>query len=157
MERRIAVCFVCLGNICRSPTAEAVFAHRVAQAGLHDRFHLDSAGTGDWHAGEPAHPPTIAAAKKRGIAITHRARVITPADFTRFDHLLVMDRSNHANVLRLARTDAEREKVRLFRSFDPLGDDEAEVPDPYYSGEYEEVLDICERTAEALLVHLTRG
>lgn len=158
MEKsRIAVCFVCLGNICRSPTAEAIFADRVARAGLEARFHLDSAGTGDWHAGETAHPPSIAAAHKRGIAITHRARVITPADFERFDHLLVMDRSNRTNVLRLARSDAERSKVRLFRSFDPEGHEEAEVPDPYYTGGYEEVLDICERTADALLVSLTGG
>lgn len=151
MTDRISICFVCLGNICRSPTAEAVFLHRAAAAGLAQRFVVDSAGTGDWHAGETAHPPALAAAKKRGIVITHRARVVTPEDFTRFDHLLVMDRSNRANVLRLARRDEDRVKVRLFRSFDPLGGDEAEVPDPYYTGQYDEVLDICERTTDALL------
>ncbi len=149
----VSVLFVCLGNICRSPTAEAVFARDVRAAGLEAHFEIDSAGTGDWHAGELAHPPTRALASSRGVEIVHRARQIVRADLGRFDHVLVMDRSNHANVVRLAASDAHREKVRLFRSFE-AGADHDEVPDPYYSGEYARVFEICERASAGLLAHL---
>jgi protein-tyrosine phosphatase len=153
MTERVSVLFVCLGNICRSPTAEAVFARDVAAAGLAHRFTIDSAGTGDWHAGELAHPPTRALASARGVEITHRARQITRADLGRFDHVIVMDRSNHANVLALAEGDDERAKVVLFRSFETSRDDD-EVPDPYYSGEYARVFEICERASSGLLALL---
>lgn len=149
----IHVLFVCLGNICRSPTAEAVFVRDVRAAGLGEHFTIDSAGTGDWHAGELAHPPTRALASSRGIEITHRARQIRPPDLDRFDHVLVMDKSNHQNVLRLARSDAHRAKVQLFRAFE-VGADHDEVPDPYYSGEYARVFEICERASAGLLVHV---
>jgi protein-tyrosine phosphatase len=146
--------FVCLGNICRSPTAEAVFARDVESAGLADRFEIDSAGTGDWHAGELAHPPTRALAESRGVSITHRARQIRREDFDRFDLLVVMDRSNLKNVLALARTEEHRAKVRLFREFEAEAAHHAEVPDPYYSGEFGRVFDICEAASRGLLAHL---
>jgi protein-tyrosine phosphatase len=154
VSQKIGVVFVCLGNICRSPTAEAVFVRDVGAAGLAHRFEIDSAGTGDWHAGELAHPPTRAHAESRGIAITHRARQIRADDFERFDHIVVMDRSNLKNVLALAKTDAHRAKVQLFRAFEPDAEAHAEVPDPYYSGEFARVFDICEAASRGLLAHL---
>jgi protein-tyrosine phosphatase len=153
---RVSVLFVCLGNICRSPTAEAVFVREVRAAGLSHLVHVDSAGTGDWHAGELAHPPTRALASSRGVEITHRARQITRADLDAFDHLVVMDRENRRNVLALASHDAHRSKVRLFREFEQGAGADAEVPDPYYSGEFGLVFDICERASAGLLAHLRR-
>lgn len=147
----VRVLFVCLGNICRSPTAEAVFVRDVRAAGLEAHFEIDSAGTGDWHAGELAHPPTRAHARTRGVEITHRARQIRPADLDGFDHLLVMDASNLKNVLALARSDAQRAKVRLFRDHEPGAEKGAEVPDPYYTGGFAEVFEICERASLGLL------
>lgn len=159
MSKPIGVLFVCLGNICRSPTAEATFVAEVARRGLSHRFHIDSCGTGDWHAGEPAHHETRATAKKRGLEITHRARVLVPEDFERFDWLLVMDESNRANVLRVAPA-PHQHKVALFRRWDPLAESEGpkglEVPDPYYTGEFDRVFDICARTSKSLCDALIR-
>lgn len=157
MSEATGVLFVCLGNICRSPTAEATFIAEVARRGLSHRFRIDSCGTGDWHSGELAHPETRKTAASRGIEITHRARVLRPEDFERFDWLLVMDKSNEKNVLRLAQKPEHRKKVALFRRWDPEGDAHAEVPDPYYSGEFDRVYDICARTSSALLDDLTRS
>lgn len=150
----ISVLFVCLGNICRSPTAEVVFLRDVQAAGLDHAFTIDSAGTGDWHAGEQAHPPARALASSRGVEITHRARQITRADFARFDHVIVMDQSNRTNVLALAKTDEERAKVQLFRAFERGAENDAEVPDPYYSGEFARVFEICEQASAGLLAHV---
>lgn len=149
------VLFVCLGNICRSPTAEAVFAHVVDREGLAHLFEIDSAGTGDWHAGELAHPRTRETAERRGVRITHRARQVRPDDFERFDYLVAMDASNAKNLRALAGHDAHRAKIHLFRDFEggaePAG---REVPDPYYTGQFDEVFDICVRASEGLLAHL---
>src|SRR5882724_4296206 len=90
----VRICFVCMGNICRSPTAEAVMAKLVADAAFGDKVVLDSAGTGGWHAGEPADAHARAAAAKRGVLITHRARQFTKHDLDNFDLVLVMDRNN---------------------------------------------------------------
>lgn len=154
MSEIIRVCFVCLGNICRSPTAEAVFRSHVSTQGLSHRFEIDSAGTGDWHAGEPAHHDTRATAKKRGVEITHRARHWKRADFERYDWILAMDRSNLANLHALAAHDEHRKKVHLFRSFEPDAPALAEVPDPYYTGEFDLVFEICERASAALLARI---
>lgn len=154
MSQKTGVLFVCLGNICRSPTAEAVFLRDVQAAGLEHLFEIDSAGTGDWHAGQLAHPPTRALAESRGVTITHRARQIRPDDFERFHHLVVMDRSNLKNVLALARTDEHRAKVVLFRSFEADADPNHEVPDPYYTGEFDRVFEICEAASQGLLAFL---
>ena len=151
---RVSVLFVCLGNICRSPTAEAVFARDVRAAGLDHLVAIDSAGTGDWHAGQLAHPPTRAHATSRGLEITHRARQITREDLARFDLVIVMDQSNQKNVLALATSDAERAKVKLLRTFEPGAEPDAEVPDPYYSGEYARVFQICEHASLGLLAHV---
>lgn len=153
---RIRICFVCLGNICRSPTAEACFIQHVAGEGLTDRFEIDSAGTGDYHIGKPAHADTRAAAKARGVEITSRARQFVASDFDRFDHIIVMDAQNRANLDRMAPDDAARAKVRLFREFEPGAAKDAEVPDPYYEGGFDRVFDICDAASRGLLEHLRR-
>ena len=152
----VRVCFVCLGNICRSPTAEGVMRHLLARARLSDRVHVESAGTGGWHVGEPADRRSVAHAKRRGVVLDRRAQQLTANYFARFDLLVVADAQNLANVRRLAPSDAERAKVRLLRSFEPGAALGAEVPDPYTGGPdgFEEVLDICERACDGLLAHL---
>jgi len=143
----IRICFVCLGNICRSPTAEAVFLDLVARDGLEDRFVVDSAGTSAHHVGERAHRDTRAAGRERGLEVTSISRQFVKSDFDRFDYVIAMDRDNRANLERL---DPGRE-VHLFRDFDPESPKGAEVPDPYYSGGFTHVLDVCEAAARGLL------
>ena len=129
----VRLLFVCLGNICRSPTAEGVMRHRLEAEGLADRVELDSAGTGAWHIGEPPDPRATAAARDRGVALTGSGRQVAPEDFDRFDLLLAMDEAN-ARALRAAAPDAvAREKVRLLREFDPesVARGDLSVPDPY--------------------------
>jgi protein-tyrosine phosphatase len=147
--------FVCMGNICRSPTAEGVMRHLVREAGLQGRIEVDSAGTGDWHAGDPPDERATAAAARRGIALEGSARTVRPEDFERHDLLLAADRRN-LSVLRSMAPDAEaRAKVRLLREFDPAsaGAPDLDVPDPYYGGAdgFEEVLDLVEAACRGLL------
>jgi protein-tyrosine phosphatase len=146
--------FVCLGNICRSPTAEGVMRHLLAARGLSDLFSVDSAGTGAWHAGQPPDARATRAAARRGIPLSGQARQVRPEDFERFDLVLAMDRDNLRELLRLA-GGSSRHKVRLLRDFQPGGVGQ-EVPDPYYGGEagFEEVLDICEAACAGLLAEL---
>lgn len=149
------VLFVCLGNICRSPLAEAIFKHKVRNLGLDGHFSADSCGTGDYHIGLPPDKRTIQNATKNGIPIDHRARQLHPTDFEKFDHVLVMDESNLRNTLRVA--DARyHEKVRLMRSYDPLAFN-AEVPDPYFGGEdgFQEVFEILDRSMDHFIQQLT--
>jgi protein-tyrosine phosphatase len=147
--------FVCLGNICRSPTGEGVMRHLLREEGLEDAVELDSAGTGDWHVGHAPDPRATAAAKGRGIALEGAARQVTAEDFEAFDLLIAMDRANHADLLALAPDDDARERVRLLREFDPesatTGD--LDVPDPYYGADdgFAEALDIVTRACEGLL------
>jgi protein-tyrosine phosphatase len=154
----VRVCFVCLGNICRSPTAEGVMRHLVERAGLDHAVEIDSAGTDAYHAGEAPDRRAHAAARARGIRLEGRARRFERVDWDRFDYVLAMDSSNHRELERRAPTPAARAKLRLFRSFDPSAPPEASVPDPYYGGAdgFEEVLDICERACGHLLSELTR-
>ncbi|MEM9191506.1 MAG: low molecular weight protein-tyrosine-phosphatase [Myxococcota bacterium] len=154
----IRVCFVCLGNICRSPTAEAVVKDLIDKEGLANRLKVDSAGTGGWHVGEQADERSRAAAKARGIAVTSIARQVREDDFDHFDYLIAMDQSNERNLRRLAPTKEARTKVSLFRSYDPLAPEGAEVPDPYYGGEngFDEVFDICARAGRGLIRELKK-
>jgi len=149
------VLFVCMGNICRSPAAEGVFLHLLAEAGLEDYFAVDSAGTGGWHVGHRADRRMIAAAERRGIHLPRRARQIEAADLQRFDHILTMDADNLAAVQRLerqapggARISPLIDHCRQLRSH--------EVPDPYYGGEdgFERVLDLLEDACAGLLEDL---
>jgi protein-tyrosine phosphatase len=152
----VRICFVCLGNICRSPTAEAVMRHLVAQEGLGDRISVESAGTGDWHVGHPRDRRSRAVGEARGIPLGGRAQQFTAPDFDRYDHVIAMDRANRDELLAMARNGADRAKVRLLRSFDPAAPPDAEVPDPYYGGPrgFEDVFDICEAACRGLLAHL---
>jgi protein-tyrosine phosphatase len=149
------ICFVCMGNICRSPTAEGVMAKLVDDAGLADRVVLDSAGTGAWHLGELPDPRSRAAARDRGLELTHRARQFTRHDLERFDLVLAMDADNLRHLTRLVGT-RTTPSIRLLRSFDPGAARDAEVPDPYAGGAdgFEHVLDLCERACEGLLAHV---
>jgi protein-tyrosine phosphatase len=151
----VKICFVCMGNICRSPTAEGVMRKLVEEAGLAARITIDSAGTGSWHVGELADPRTRAAAEKRGLSLVHRARQFAPPDLDAFDIVLVMDAHNLAHVERM-RKRGGRADVRLLRSFDASAPHGAEVPDPYEGGDagFEEVLDQCERACAGLLAHV---
>ncbi len=151
------ILFVCLGNICRSPTAAVVFRHLLAREGMQLGIEVDSAGIGSWHIGEPPDERAQVAARRRGFDMSAiRARQIAHADFALFDLILAMDRENLAELRR--RSPAQyRERVRLFLEFAPeLG--AQDVPDPYYGGEsgFEEVLDLTEQAARGLLGHLTR-
>ena len=147
--------FVCLGNICRSPTAEGVMRHLLVEEGLVEAVELDSAGTGDWHVGHAPDHRSAGAAAGRGIELTGAARQVAPADFESFDLILAMDRSNHDDLLALAPHDDARERVRLLREYDPeaVAAGEFEVPDPYYGGDdgFEDVLDLVTRACKGLL------
>ncbi len=147
------ICFVCLGNICRSPAAAAVFAELCADAGVD--VTIESAGTSDYHVGETAHAHTRAEARRRGITIEHRARQFTAADFDRFDLVVAMDRANVRDLRRLAPSEAARDKVVLLRSFATSGD--ADVPDPWGRPEeaYAQMFDLLEAAAKGLVAHVT--
>lgn len=153
----VSVLFVCLGNICRSPTAEAVFADRLKKAGLEDRVRIDSAGTGDWHVGKSPDARARAAAEGRGYAMDHlRARQVEADDFHRFDYVLAMDPQNLAD-LEAMQPAGSKAHTAAFLDFHPQeGLDE--VPDPYYGGDqgFDYVLDLVETAAEGLLEHLQR-
>jgi protein-tyrosine phosphatase len=147
--------FVCLGNICRSPMAEGVFRHTAEEAGLADRFELDSAGLGDWHVGQAPDARAQAAALRRGLDISSQAaRQVAPQDFLRFDLLLAMDQSNLAALNRMAPKD-QAYKVRQFLDFAPqLG--VSDVPDPFFGGRegFDEALDLIEAASQGLLADL---
>lgn len=148
------VVFVCLGNICRSPTAEGVMLHLLAARGI-TTVAVDSAGTSAYHVGEPADARSQRVANQRGIHLPSRARQFVYADFERFDYILAMDTRNLAHILAMAQTDEDRQKVHLFRDFEPNSQTGASVPDPYYENNFELVLDICDAACRGLLSRLT--
>ena len=154
----VRLSFVCLGNICRSPTAEAVMRHLIEREGLQQKIVIDSAGLGDWHLGHERDARSRAVGKRRGIPLAGVARQFQPEDFERFDYVLAMDRQNRDGLLRLAPDEEARAKVRLLRSFDPAAPPGAEVPDPYYGGPrgFDEVFDICQAACAGLLARLRR-
>ncbi|MFJ6658600.1 low molecular weight protein-tyrosine-phosphatase [Streptomyces sp. NPDC091377] len=148
------VCFVCTGNICRSPMAESVFSARVAEAGLDDQVVVDSAGTGGWHVGNPADPRTVAVLEENGYGGDHAARQFEASWFADLDLVVALDRGHLKALRRLAPTARDAEKVRLLRSYDPAAGDDLDVPDPYYGGMegFVECLEMVEAASEGLLV-----
>jgi protein-tyrosine phosphatase len=154
----VSVCFVCLGNICRSPTAEGVMKTLLRRAGLQGKVAVESAGTADYHVGELPDPRARAAANARGVSLDSRAQQFERADFERFDYVLAMDAENLKNLSALAPNEAARQRLGLLRAFDPESPEAAAVPDPYHGGAdgFEEVLDLCEAACAGLLEHLRR-
>lgn len=151
-SHRMRILFVCMGNICRSPTAEGVFRRLLRERQLDQRFEVDSAGTHDYHVGKPPDARSIAAARRRGVDLSGlRARVVEPRDAEQFDLILAMDEENLQELRR--RFDAtHHHRLALMMSYAPDARTTA-VPDPYYGDErgFEEVLDLLEQAADGLL------
>jgi protein-tyrosine phosphatase len=150
----VRICFVCLGNICRSPAAAAVFAGKAAEAGL--AVTVESAGTSRYHLGEDAHPNTLAEAARRGVAIEHRARQFTAADFDRFDLVVAMDESNRRALRDLAPDAGARNKIVLLRSFASDESGVQDVPDPWGlpPAAYVDMFDVIESACDGLVAHV---
>ncbi|MDX2162720.1 MAG: low molecular weight protein-tyrosine-phosphatase [bacterium] len=158
----INVLFVCMGNICRSPMAEAVFRHQVQAAGLSDRIAVESAGTGGWHAGESAHSGTLRVLAAHDIPHDGRARQITWDDFSRFDYLLVMDRENLSAVNRVAKGLADHKvktRIGLFLSYAKEAGlvKTDEVSDPYIHGRYDDTYALITTGVDAFLMYLRKA
>jgi protein-tyrosine phosphatase len=154
----VKILFVCLGNICRSPTAEGVLRVMGGREFPGLALDVDSAGTADYHVGEPPDRRTVAVARRRGYDLAGlRARQVQPADFSRFDHVLAMDNANLTELERL-RPEESTARLSLFLEFAPDAE-YREVPDPYYGGteDFERVLDLCETAARGLLTRLTNS
>ena len=152
----IRICFVCLGNICRSPTAEGIMQYVIEEAGLARAIAIDSAGTGAWHVGEAADRRARATAKKRGVELTSRARQFRAGDFGRFDYVVAMDNANLSDLEDLAPDADAQAKLSLLRSYDAASPKSRDVPDPYYGGPrgFDDVFDICEAGCRGLLEHI---
>ena len=148
------ILFVCLGNICRSPTAEGVLRHRLQQAGLEGQIEVASAGTGGWHAGEPPDKRTQRAALRRGYDLSQqRAQQVRAQDFERYDLILAMDNSNLRDLQAMQPANGKAELDVFLRRYKGV---KSEVPDPYYDGEqgFEEVLDLIEAACDGLVIEL---
>lgn len=150
------LCFVCLGNICRSPTAEGIMLALVGEAGLSSTIQVDSAGTSAWHVGEPADPRSRDCARQRGVRLPSISRQFRRADFERFDYVLAMDRDNLLDLRALAPDRDAEARIQLLRHFDPASQFEPDVPDPYYGGDggFGRVFDICAAACRGLLEHV---
>lgn len=150
----VKVLFVCLGNICRSPLAEGLFKSKVKEEGLEDVILVDSCGTSNYHIGEQPDSRTRKNALENGIELDHQARQFQVADFDRFDQILVMDRSNLANVKDVMPSAKYEPKLHLMRDFEPNAEEKgADVPDPYFGGEkgFQKVYDILDRSTSNLI------
>jgi protein-tyrosine phosphatase len=163
-EGRARLLFVCLGNICRSPTAEGVMRALVAEQGLQEMIEIDSAGTGSWHVGSAPDGRATDAARARGLVLEGAARQVSAADLEHFDLVLAMDAENARELRALAEDQEQRAKVRLLREFDPASKDgppthDLDVPDPYYGGAggFDEVLDLVHAACDGLLQEIRAG
>lgn len=154
-ENPFRICFVCLGNICRSPTAEGIFQHLAEQEGLADFFEIDSAGTSAYHEGESANRNSQRTARGHGISLYSKARQFRSSDLDYFDLVLAMDDNNYANILQLASSDRHEDKIGRMRDFDPRPGN-GQVPDPYAGGidGFENVFQIVKRSCKQLLDEL---
>ena len=149
------ILFVCLGNICRSQMAETIFRDMVNKAGRNDDFFIDSAGTSSCNQGGPADRRAIAKLAQHGLSTEHKARQVESEDFDDFDYILAMDSDNYETLMWMAGDNEKgKEKIMMFRTFDPEGN--GSVPDPYYGGDegFENVFNMCERTCKSLLEKL---
>jgi protein-tyrosine phosphatase len=153
------ICFVCLGNIVRSPLGENMFKHLAQQAGAADRYEVDSAGTGSWHVGESPDRRMRRVAAQHSLKYDGRARQFHRNDFEKFDLIIAMDTENLANLHRLAGSEQDSAKIHLMREFDSQSGPDASVPDPYYGGidGFEKVYVIVERSCQGLLDALENG
>jgi protein-tyrosine phosphatase len=153
----VRVLFVCMGNICRSPVAEAVFRYQVREAGLEDRFQIDSAGTSGYHDGNPPDQRSTETARKRGIVLTGRSRRVTADDLRTFDYVIAMDAENERELRRVLEASGGAARVHRLREWDPQPD-HGDVPDPYYGGArgFDDVHDIVERASAAFLEHVVQ-
>jgi protein-tyrosine phosphatase len=153
------ICFVCLGNIVRSPLAENLFVRLADQAGVAHKYQVDSAGTSAWQVGEAPDGRMRRVAARRGLIYGGRSRQFQPQDFERFDLVIAMDLENLNDLKHMARRNGNEQKIHLLREFDPNGGPRAGVPDPYYGGidGFEETYDIVERSCQGLLQALERG
>ena len=151
------VLFVCLGNICRSPLAEAIFLHKIKEKGLENDFQASSCGTADYHIGDPPDPRTIRNAAKNGIEIHHVCRQLTNSDLDNFDLIVAMDKSNYISILNLKNASANAHKIFLMREFDSRGTGE-DVPDPYSGREqdFQEVFEILDWSIDGLIEYLKK-
>lgn len=149
------ICFVCLGNICRSPTAEGIFQHLVNERKLSAYFYVDSAGTSAYHIGEPANSKSQWTANQHGVKLHSKARRFEAADLDEFDLVLAMDHENLKNIRQLGKNGNHETRIKLMREFDPRPGDGA-VPDPYYGGMngFQNVFDVLKRSCETLLDEL---
>lgn len=153
------VLFVCLGNICRSPLADGILAHKLQLAGLADQVEVDSCGTGDYHVGSPPHVESIRVAEAHGVPLAHlRARQVAVADFDAFDLIVAMDRKNHRDLLTLEATGQLHGKVSLFMSYVP-GATSQDVPDPYFGGPegFDAVYEMVDAGCETMLAEIRQS
>lgn len=157
MAEKTKILFVCLGNICRSPLAEAIFKHKISERNLQGRFEADSCGTSNYHIGQPPDSRTIKNAHAHGVIMDHLGRQLTERDLSRFDYIFAMDKSNYQNIFKLANAEENAEKIMLMRHFDPE-ENGGEVPDPYYGGEngFQEVFDILDRSVGNFLEYVLK-
>lgn len=153
----VRVLFVCLGNICRSPLAEAIFTHKIKELGLEKAFSSQSCGTANYHIGDMPDPRTIRNAFKNGIHINHLGRQLSTEDLDSFDVILAMDRANLTTIRRFGNAEPNLYKISLMRAHDPLGKNE-DVPDPYYGSEkdFQEVFDILNRSMDSFIESLRK-
>ncbi len=160
-ESPVRLLFVCLGNICRSPTAEGVMRSLIAREGLEDEIETDSAGTGAWHAGSAPDARASASAAAHGVTLAGAARQVRLEDFERFELILAMDGENLRDLRTLAQGPEQEARVRLLREFDPeaVAARDLDVPDPYYGtpGGFEEVFEMVSAACEGLLAELRAG
>ncbi|REL38803.1 low molecular weight phosphotyrosine protein phosphatase [Rhodohalobacter sp. SW132] len=154
-ENPFKICFVCLGNICRSPTAEGIFQHLVNEKGLQPYFYVDSAGTSAFHIGERANSKSRQIAEKNGVELKSRARRFEAEDLDEFDIVVAMDSENYQNIVSLDDNGSYSDKIIKMRDYDPQPEN-GDVPDPYYGGMdgFRNVFDIVYRSCEALLDEL---
>ena len=152
----VKVLFVCLGNICRSPLAEAIFKHKIKEKGLEKFIEADSCGTANYHVGHLPDSRTLANALKNGVTLNHFGRQLCTNDLDNFDFIFAMDATNHTNILRLKNASNHTQKIALMRDFDPIN--KGEVPDPYHGDEldFQNVFDILNRTMDNFIIHLEK-